>query len=73
MAKLPQWYSKTVTDTNTTPTEALKDAAKILRIDAKDYRREKNHDGAHAAERIAAALDRVAAGTSWKEAFELRE
>lgn len=71
MAKYPQWYSKTVTDTNTTPTKALRDAAKILRADAKDYRRDKNPDAARASDRAANALENVAKGMTWAVAFEL--
>jgi len=55
------------------PHSTLREAAKVIREDAKDYRQEKNKDGAAVATRIANALDRVANGMTWEEAFELRK
>ena len=72
MAKRPQWMSRNPTFVQH-PAQTLRDAAKVIREDAKDYRQEKNKDGAAVATRIANALDRVAGGMTWEEAFELRK
>lgn len=71
MAKHPQWYSKSVTSSNTTPSKALKDAAKVIKAEAKGYRRLKNKDAALALERVAQSLEQVSEGQTWEHAFGL--
>jgi hypothetical protein len=67
MSKRPQWFDKTpVHDSSTV---ALKSAAKAIRYDAKLLRKSGNRAGAEAATYCAGALERVAAGATWTDAF----
>jgi len=67
--KIPNWMSS-VPHYLAHPGSTLKRAAQVIRVDAKGYRRNGDEDGERAAMRIARALDDVAAGKSWAEAFE---
>lgn len=68
MPKRPKWmYEIPVIVAH--PSLTLRQAAKVLRHDAKRYRADKNKDAAIAAMRIASSLDEVANGKSWADAF----
>jgi hypothetical protein len=70
MGNRPQWMSKVPTHV-CHPATTLKEAAKVIREDAKRFRRDRNDIGARTAQMIASALERVANGETWEEAFEL--
>jgi hypothetical protein len=65
-----QWITKTVVGARL---YGVRDAAKVLRLHAKDLRRDKQRDSARVVDKTAAALERVAQGATWAEAFELHD
>lgn len=64
----PQWITKTAVGASL---YGVRDVARVLRLHAKDLRRDKQRDSARVVDKTASALERVAKGATWAEAFEL--
>jgi hypothetical protein len=70
MAKHPQWFDKVPTAV-ANPLATLKDAAKVVREDGRIRRKSGDPEGGRVAGQIASALEAVASGKTWREAFEI--
>ena len=66
----PQWWDRPVS-VESNANKTLENAAKVLTDEAKEYRGLKNPDAAAALEKAAHALQEVAKGKTWTQAFKV--
>ena len=66
----PKWIDEPLNE-NQTPADVLRQAAKVLEMDAKEFRKHGEYERSRDADHYANVLKRVADGKSWAAAFAL--
>lgn len=73
MKRLPKWMKKQVSAFISHPRQTIKEVAKVILRDAQESHAEGHKEASKIGRKIAAALESVANGATWQDAFGLHD